>query len=318
MGATPTYAERLGWPQNSRVVLFHVDDAGLCESANRGAQRVLAEGPAHSTSVMTCCPGFPSMAAWLRAHPETDAGVHLTLTSEFSRHRWRPLCDPQRVPGLLDQSGHMYADARAVMAQATAREVYDEIRAQYERACDAGIRVSHLDSHMGVLFTRPDFFEQFLRLGLDTGIPILAAAEPRSAIGAVAGLLSRAGRKLLMRTRYDFPRQSAEVIQRVWREGLPVVDYIRADSFGWPSQEKVKRLRRAIRQLRPGITVFLMHCAWAEPDVERLEGSAPTRIADSHAMLDPNVRKTLEREKIIPATWAEISARRAAVRRRDH
>ena len=31
-----TYAERLGWPKGARVVIFHVDDAGMSRDSNQG------------------------------------------------------------------------------------------------------------------------------------------------------------------------------------------------------------------------------------------------------------------------------------------
>ena len=32
-----TYAERLGWPSGTKVVIFHVDDAGMSHNSNMGA-----------------------------------------------------------------------------------------------------------------------------------------------------------------------------------------------------------------------------------------------------------------------------------------
>ncbi|HEO70268.1 MAG TPA: hypothetical protein ENN80_03330, partial [Candidatus Hydrogenedentes bacterium] len=40
--AEPTYAERLGWPEGTRAVIFHVDDAGMCLDANAGAIEAVA------------------------------------------------------------------------------------------------------------------------------------------------------------------------------------------------------------------------------------------------------------------------------------
>ena len=40
-----TYAERLGWPPGSRVVIFHVDDAGMSYDSNIGAIRAIGDKP---------------------------------------------------------------------------------------------------------------------------------------------------------------------------------------------------------------------------------------------------------------------------------
>jgi len=36
-----------------------------------------------------------------------------------------------------------------------------------------GIRFTHLDTHMGTLYARPDYFEVFAKLGQEYGVPIL-------------------------------------------------------------------------------------------------------------------------------------------------
>jgi hypothetical protein len=46
-----TYAQRLGWPQGAKVVIFHVDDAGMSYDSDRGAVKALEEGVATSTKI---------------------------------------------------------------------------------------------------------------------------------------------------------------------------------------------------------------------------------------------------------------------------
>ncbi len=37
-GSDTTYAERLGFPKNARVLILHVDDAGMSLASNEGAE----------------------------------------------------------------------------------------------------------------------------------------------------------------------------------------------------------------------------------------------------------------------------------------
>src|SRR5580692_8609048 len=89
--ATPTtdstYAERLGYPKGARVLILHVDDAGMSLESNEGAIAALTRGSATSVSVMMPCPWVPGFLRWLKTHPDIDAGLHLTLTSEWSDYR---------------------------------------------------------------------------------------------------------------------------------------------------------------------------------------------------------------------------------------
>ena len=105
--ADTTYAERLGFPKDAKVVILHIDDAGMSWDSNEGVITALTKGAANSTSVMMPCPWVPAFVHFLKGHPQTDAGLHLTLTSEWSEYRWVPLAGKGAVPGLTDKEGDL-------------------------------------------------------------------------------------------------------------------------------------------------------------------------------------------------------------------
>ena len=190
-----SYAEKLGWDAGDIVVIMHVDDVGMSHESNLGIFETLEKGVATSFSIMMPCPWVPEVAKWLKQNPQADAGLHLTLTSEWELYRWGPLAGKPAVPGLVDEQGCLWRSVRQVTASASPDEVEKEIRAQVDRAEGMGISITHLDSHMGTLFARPDYFERFARVGIEKKIPILAAGgppdlcvegEPGSRIGAPA------------------------------------------------------------------------------------------------------------------------------------
>src|SRR5450432_907799 len=80
----PTYAEKLGYPKGAKVLIIHVDDAGMSFDSNEGAIEALTNGAATSCSVMMPCSWVPAFVHFLKQHPAIDAGLHLTLTSEWS------------------------------------------------------------------------------------------------------------------------------------------------------------------------------------------------------------------------------------------
>src|SRR6478735_8747365 len=100
---TRTYAEKLGWPKGARVIIMHVDDAGMSHDSNEGAEKAIAKGVSTSTSVMMPCPWVPEIVTYIKNHPGLDAGLHLTLTSEWENYRWGPLAGKSNVPGLTDK-----------------------------------------------------------------------------------------------------------------------------------------------------------------------------------------------------------------------
>ena len=156
------------------MVILHVDDVGMSHASNLGAIESVENGVATSWSVMMPCSWVPEIAKYLKRHPDVDSGLHLTLTAEWSPYRWGPLAGKPKVPGLVDEEGCLWQSVPKVAAHATADEIEIEIRAQIDRAETMGLPITHLDSHMGTLFARPDYFERFAKVGIEKGIPILA------------------------------------------------------------------------------------------------------------------------------------------------
>ena len=48
----PTFAERLGWPKGSRVLMIHADDAGMSKGSNEAIIGTIQAGTVTSASVM--------------------------------------------------------------------------------------------------------------------------------------------------------------------------------------------------------------------------------------------------------------------------
>ena len=147
-----TYAELLGYPKNAKVLILHIDDVGMSFDSNKGAIEAMENGVATSLSMMMPCPWIPGFFKYLKTHPNVDAGLHLTLTSEWDNYRWGPLSGKPKVPGLVDTEGAMWDNVAGTVKNATPDEIEIEIRAQLERSRAMGWEPTHLDSHMGTLF----------------------------------------------------------------------------------------------------------------------------------------------------------------------
>ncbi len=127
-----TVAEKLGYPADAKLVIIHGDDVGMCHSANTSAADALEKGIVTSGSIMVPCPWFLEAAEYCRKNPETDLGIHLTLTSEWKHYRWRPVAALPLVKGLIDAEGFMHHGVRSVYSNASVKEAEAEIRAQIE------------------------------------------------------------------------------------------------------------------------------------------------------------------------------------------
>ncbi len=306
-----TYAERLGWQKGDRVLILHMDDAGMSYDSDAGIEQVLEKGAARSLSVMMPCPWVPHIVHYLKSHPGTDAGLHLTLTSEWHEYRWGPLAGILAVPGLVDGEGAMWSSVEGTARHATAEEVDREIRAQLDRAERMGFHPTHLDSHMGTVFARPEFLQKYVALGIEKQIPVMIPGGHDS--------------YLQQDTKADFA-QARKLGEQLWAAGLPVLDDLHNTSYGWKppagargNDEQLRRWRtqkyiETLRELKPGVTMVIMHCTAPTEVFRHISDSGDIRKADMLAMLDPEFQKFLSEEHFIVTTWKELQERRKRVR----
>ena len=311
VNAQQTYAEKLGYPKDAKVLILHVDDVGMSWDSNEGAKKAIEDGVATSLSVMMPCAWVPGFIHYLQQHPDTDAGLHLTLTSEWKDYRWGPLSGKSTTPGLVDKEGALWPSVGEVIQHASADEVEREIRAQLERARDAGFEPTHLDSHMGTLFATPSFMERYIKVGVENKIPVMFPG----------------GHNTMIVKQQNAPPEMVKQLQQtgqmLWNAGLPVLDDLHNVSYGfnYPKEKlttealqkfATDKYIETIRELKPGLSMVIMHCTFPSEVFQKISESGKTRQGDLLAMTDPRFKQFLKDEKIILTTWREVMKRRSS------
>ena len=279
-----TLAERLGHPPTAKLLIVNCDDLGSSHAANVGVYEALREGIATSASLMVPCPWAREAAASYRGE---DVGVHLTVNAELELYRWGPIT---QAPSLLDGDGGFPRTLADVWDHADLDEIRRELRAQVERAIIWGFDVSHLDSHMAALELRPEFFDIYLELALDFGLPLrLPSASAERAAG------------------FPLRRLAAE-------EGVLFPDHlVRA-----PGRGLRKGLERTLFDLQPGVTEIDAHPAVDSPELRALAPDWALRVDDHDVLVhDHGVRALAERAGVEligyrPLREAMRSARRSS------
>lgn len=261
VGSVTTTAERLGYGPEDRLLIINCDDLGSCHAANIAIYESLRDGLATSATLMVPCPWSRDAASRYRGE---DVGVHLTLNSEWDRYRWGPIT---HSPSLLDGDGGFPRTITDVWDHADLDEVRRELRAQVERAILWGFDISHLDSHMGTLQLRPEFFDVYLDLAVEFQLPLrLSGASSERSIG------------------FPFRRLAAE-------EGVLFPDHF-AMVRGPGSRRTIEKV---ITDLRPGITEVYVHPAVDTPELRAVADDWPSRV-DDHDLItnDPWLRAALD------------------------
>ena len=325
-----TYAQKLGFPEGKKVVIFHVDDAGMSFESNEGAIKSIKEGVATSCSIMMPCPWAASFVKKALEEP-MDAGLHLTLTSEWNNYRWPPLAGKARVPGLVDKEGALWPSVEEVIADATPDEVEIEIRAQIDRALSLGLKPTHMDSHMGTLFYHPPFLERYIKVGIEYGIPVMFPGRNNKLLGLsmnnnmIKQLKKEGTYKEGMKLPSNSLLDNAPIIgKQIWEAGLPVLDDLHTISGNWsPDYEvddeglgayKVEKCKELLIAMEPGLAMVIVHSIGDRKTFDRISGSGGSRYADMLAMTSSELQKFIEDEGIILTTWAEVMERRKKIK----
>ncbi|MFN2516455.1 MAG: polysaccharide deacetylase family protein [Pyrinomonadaceae bacterium] len=279
-----TLAERLGYPRDAKLLIVHADDLGAAHSINRASIRGLESGLVTSGSIMVPCPWLPEIAAYARAHPTADLGLHLTLTSEWPLYRWGPVLSKDRVPSLLDTSGYLYHLENDAAAHMDVKEAEAEVRAQIARARTLGIQPTHLDSHMGTLYQTRALFEVLLRVARENKLPIRVSKEWFNRAAFMPALLGPDD-IVLDRTISIEP----DVTPANW----------------------AKFYTDAINGLQPGVTDMIVHLAYADDEMKGVTFGKPDwgadwRQRDFEFVTSDTFRKLLQENNVKLITWREI------------
>ena len=282
-GQTKTIAERLGYPRESKLLILHADDLAVAHSEDAASFDALDRGAVTSASIMVPCPWLSEVAAYAKAHPDADLGLHLTLSSEWKTYRWGPVASKNTVLSLLDPSGYLWPEVEPAARNLKADEVEREIRAQIEWAIKMGIHPTHLDSHMGVLFSRPDLFAVYVKVAREYKLPFLALRS----LGAPKDLLSVLSDQDLILDSIVIADPSVTVA-------------------GWNAF-----YLNAIKNLKPGVTEFIVHLAHDDAEfqavaVDHPDYGAAWRQRDFDAVTSPEFKKALEENHVILIKWKDL------------
>ncbi len=277
---------RLGFADDDRVAIIHADDVGMCQATLPALADLIDAGLISSAATMVPCPWFAEVAAFCRGSVTVDMGVHLTATCEYTGYRWGPLSTRDPSSGLMDHDGCFYRTAAMAAEFGQPAAVQRELEAQIARAREAGIAVTHIDSHMLTAWY-PQFVSGYVTLARHNRLPLfLLRPEP----GAWQSLADRgwvqAGEQMS-----TLARGQARELES---DGWPLLDHVFAMPLNRPD-DRVDLAKHALDALPPGITHFVLHPAVNTPELRAITGDWPSRVADYRAFTSRELQAHVRR-----------------------
>jgi hypothetical protein len=275
--------KKLGYSDQDRLVILHTDDIGMCQASLEAFADLWGCGTISSGAVMVPCPWFPATAAYCRAHPDVDMGVHVTLTAEWDAYRWAPVSTTDQTSGLLDADGYFHRRQPAVMAGATSEAVHAEIAAQVARAVTAGIDVTHMDAHM-LTALLPRLAPAYVEVAREARVPIMFPSS---------NLAGKLGPRFGTETARELQRLAAGLEA----DGFPLVDGFASMPLSGPN-DHLDCARQALRDLRPGLTHVALHPSTDTPELRAICADWPSRVADYRTFMSAELKRFIQSEGI--------------------
>jgi predicted glycoside hydrolase/deacetylase ChbG (UPF0249 family) len=158
-----------------------------------------------------------------------------------------------------------------------------ELRAQVELALAVGLRPTHLDSHMGALFTTPELYATFARVARDYRLPFLAVRATGFAGAPQAAL-----------------RPTDVVLDAVIQAGPNV-----------PRERWKEFYLDAVRNLKPGLTEIIVHLGHDDAELQavmanRDDWGAAWRQRDTDVVNSPEFRQALRDNGVVLVRWRDL------------
>lgn len=273
-----TLAEKLGYKSTDRLLIIHCDDIGLDQSNNLAATEGQAKGIMTSGSVIVPGPRFDEAARLIKENPKLDMGIQITLTSEIKELRWGSIAPAEKIKKLLAPDGFMRKSVEELYHNSTPQEAYYEGKAQIKKAIAAGIKPTHLNSHLDALQLMVPYADVYLQLAVEFNLPVrLASKKTLEDLGL------------------------ANIRQRLAEKGILFPDYLIYDELeNYPGSDAKTFWSGIIKNLQPGVTELYIHAAKPNPEMKKIFNDLEIRNAEySLFATDEDFAQWLKGENII-------------------
>ena len=273
--------------QSAKKLILNADDYGSCEAVNAAIEELALAGLLGGVSVLANGERWEEAAAFLRQHSNVvSAGIHLNIIEG------QPVSASPAMEVLLGNDGKL-VDRNAVLLRwlcsprAVSNAVEIEWRAQIERLLQAGIQLTHADSHQH-LHAFPPAFRLAVKLCGAYKIPALRLPRERNQLKRRRLTTLALNMNLLLGCR--------AMDGALLRHNDHFLGFKRAGEYG------LSELLTDLATLQDGVTEIALH-----PSRENNMPYPKLRGNDERqALLSPEFQTQLQQHKIQLMQWSEI------------
>ena len=265
-----------------RQLIVNADDFGYTRGVNRAILEACREGVVTSTSLLANGAAFEDAVEAAASEPRLDVGCHLNFIEG------KPVSPPERIPHLLGKDGRFLPAwrlaLRLTLGLVPEGEIEQEAAAQMEKLLQAGVRVSHVDTHKHT-HTHPAVARGIARAARRLGIGWIRRPFENFLPGSARKLSAK---RLLV--------GSLNLLARSFERRMAALDMAMPDHFtGIVLTGRLTRQEfgEALAALPPGVTEVMCHPGYCDAELD----GAPTRLRRE---------RELERETVSDGTWRAV------------
>lgn len=296
-----------------RYLIINADDFGMCRGANLAVMDLFKnpQSALTSSTIMTPCAWAPEACRFAAENPQFAIGVHLTLTSEWSKYRWAPV-NTKNTDSLRDEEGFMWHESDQVEENVDIDEVEGEIRAQIERAKKLGlVNPSHLDNHMGSLYGietgRFELLQLTLSLAGEYGLPFRMPGNVTDDMLGNSMLDINVDKSLIEMV-------FGKIVDFAKANNVAIPDYLIPNEWSGPQKDSYENFKEYLYNLYAnipnGITETYLHPSLETDDLKGTTGAWERRVWEYKIMSDPQTKQHIEAHGIKLINYRDLAEMR--------
>ncbi len=215
-------------------LIVNADDLGATQRVNTAVFALMASGRIRSATLLANGRAFDEAVSRIGDFPHCSFGVHLNVATRM------PVGPASELAPILGTDGQFRVAAvrRLIIPQSVRNAVLREWISQVARVKNAGVAVSHIDSHHHVHII-PSLFGTLKRLQREFGISRVRLAESRRGSRSLAAIPFRLGKAIWNRAlRMDGTKTTD--------------DFCSLAEFGTSTRKKYARSRTTEIMVHPG------------------------------------------------------------------